>query len=258
MTKTSVALVTLLVTACSSVERDTEARFDLQVTETSSELVLVGLQDGFEIGKVNVHSGRFILEDDGRSVDGRQLQIAVAGDTVRHESEGYAQLTLPLPPVNASDEFNAFLLDPRVRAALARWQIAFDDTEPPATAQPAAEVANPDPERTYQACTYATTPQCGATSCVQRPIYEKILAQCQTGSRQLVCCANTHVGAERKCGLGPANPCGAEGPNGCAVCWTTPWSNNCAATVVGTSAITCSDFDGSFRANGDSLSLSLN
>jgi hypothetical protein len=255
MTKTSVAFVALLVTACSSAERGTEASFDLQVTETSSELDLVGLKDGAELGKVHVQLGRFVLEDDGRAVEGRQMQIAVAGETVRHESEGYAALTLPLPPVNAPDEVNAFLLDPRVRAALARWQIAFDDTEPPATAQP---VAQGDPERSYLTCSYATTPQCGATSCVQRLIYEKINAQCQTGSRQLVCCANTHVGAERKCGLGPSNPCGAEGPNGCAVCWTTPWTSSCLATVVGTSAITCSDFDGSFRANGDSLSLSLN
>lgn len=247
----------------------------LTVEESSSTLSVVGYAaDGTPIAHIDLRTGTFYFDELEREVDGRQLRVEVRGHVVTHESAGQRPLRLPLFHGAEGAELNELLLDPRVRAPLASWQIEINDTRPNPLQAPVASPGNPGTP--YGACGYAPNPGCagnGAYSCVETPILRGISNQmCASGYEQLVCCASTANGgaqtaALRYCGFqleqpggqqlaGSApragavpldslyNPCGTEGPNGCAICWNVQWTNFCTTSTTGQATSGCVDRQG--------------
>ena len=211
---------------------------EFQATESATELRILGLDAQRKpVAQLTLEKGTFTMDlDDGRAVDGRQLDVTVQGKRVRHQSEGSRALTLPLGR-SASTEVGAFLLDPHVAAPLARWGLRFELTshaEPTAATAPTGETpyllycdvgVNVDYEGgspCSRTCTQPPNASCGSTGCVQWP----------DGSvnRQFLCCNTGHVFIDRSCTFpyDPANPCGVAGGAGCAVCLSADYSgNNC-------------------------------
>jgi hypothetical protein len=257
----SIVVTISTMVACSAAPTSplSQGVFELQVNETSNELDMVGLADGAEISRAHIRLGGFISQDDGRYVDGLQMEITVAGETITHESEGFGRLMLPPPHVEGYRAFSEFLSDARVREVFARRQITFESTElmQPLALDP-ADVAAEEP---YEACFPAPTTECGATSCTQHAHFFKYQTECSAAHQQYVCCGNTAKAAQREClytFVGATNPCGTEGPNGCAVCWYHPWSSSCIASTVASQNVSCSDADGTYNITAGLIQISYN
>jgi hypothetical protein len=203
---------------------------DVAVTDTANTREIRGVDAmGATVGVATLRHGHFTMADDGREVDGLQMTVDVEGEVVTHESEGFDKLALPLFRHPRQQNLNVFLADSRVASALASWNVTF---EPPKQPWSDAELADrPSEVGYYFDCVYGPTAQCAATACVGNPQLIYIGGeQCMQGEHQYVCCGATQVAAERYCGYGWAshpNPCGMEGPNGCATCWSAPISSYC-------------------------------
>lgn len=236
-----VMLVAALVSAgCMGSNRVPERQRDgvlplaaVTVQESGSTLELTGITAaGAKVAHLKLFQGPFTMAEDGRAVDGRRLDVDVLGQATHHESEGYRQLQLPFPAARV--ELSEFLLDPRVRAALDRWGLGFDESTIPTLVSGTVAPA----EIAFYGCTYATTDTCNASSCAETVFQGPSDTGCAAhASQQFVCCGNTAKQyAQRFCGYtgtGYANPCGAEGPNGCASCWTGNYNSTCAASSGG-------------------------
>src|SRR5262245_16064903 len=78
--------------------------------ETDEITTVIGRgDDGLEIGRLELVHGRFVLSDnfaegyDNRSVVGRKLTVAVAGQVMQWETEGFSPtLSLPAHPPSQS------------------------------------------------------------------------------------------------------------------------------------------------------------
>jgi hypothetical protein len=252
------AIASLSLTAACA--RPDEA-MTLHVTETRTELAIVGVdRAGGELARLSVRTGRIVLEDDGRIVDGRELDVVVDGETVRHQSERSQPVELPLIPDAGNPRFNAFLLDRRVREALARWEIGIDDRRAPI---PTNESILPS-ETSYESCNWYPTCQAamtGTLNCAQRNRIENDSSGFCTAilSEQMVCCQGAQQTAnQRQCGYGAAglsNPCGPEGSAGCALCWSVPWTSYCNATSGGAAWSYC--WEGGERLGLESTTISI-
>jgi hypothetical protein len=218
---------------CASDRTRSEATLelsDVSVTRTGNTLEVRGVGAmGATVAVATLQHGHFTMQDDGREVDGLQMQVDVEGEVVTHESEGFGKLELPLFRHPRQQHLNAFLSDGRVASALASWNVTF---EPPKAQWTDAELAERPSEVAFLTdCRFAPTTQCAASACAGNPQQIYIGGeQCVEAEHQYVCCGGTQVGAERACGYGwynHANPCGMEGPGGCAVCWSAAFSSYC-------------------------------
>jgi hypothetical protein len=223
-----------IVSACSGGTATTSRLgiAKVSVTESSDRLQLDALDaNGAPIGRLVLTRGTFRMEDDGRLVTGRRMTLDVLGKQAVHESEGYRGLQLPAFTQPDQQVFNDLLGHPEVRVPLERWGVMVEKPRIASVVPPAAV------EQPARGCAYATTASCNASSCaehdVQRPSWDG-KSPCDTAQEQMVCCNNAaHSTAIRKCDFGTENPCGNEGPNGCAVCWQSSWSTWCSATTNG-------------------------
>lgn len=241
--KTWLVMATILAGACARRSGD---ELTVRIAETEHELTIIGTgPDGAERGKVHLRTGPFDMQEDGRHVDGRQMDVVVMGQTLRHESEGYHRLSLPFQAAPSLGEVNDFLRDPAVRRALDRWGVGFDDStlpEPGAIAEP----ITPSSEVAYSACSF--TRPCGDSNpCVQSWSWKKVGSYCHPVAEQRVCCGGaTGYAGQRRCGytqegIGSYNPCGTEGPNGCAPCWTSV-PGSCSVWESGVTQKSCQEF----------------
>lgn len=180
---------------------------EFRVSETTTELHIGGLDlAGVEVAKLTLTAG----------ATGRSLSVDVRGQKAFHESRGFAPLRLP--PLSRKDrsDLNAFLLDSHVSSALEKWGIAVGQ-------RPKLQAADDQSHK----CTFAENVTAMGTSCCEMPI--------AGGVEELVCIGDreNYGFVDRICTKpnDPNNPCGATGPNGCAVCWMASRSNHCFTAV---------------------------
>ena len=199
---------------------------EFQVTETATALTIVGLDaQRTTVGELNLTLGAFV-DDDYLPQEGRTFTVNVQGKSATHKSAGYPQLELPLVKSGYGDGINAFLQDPNVAPVLGKWGITFK--------APQSVPSAPSGERAYSGgvCTYNFSASCGApSSCCEGP-------QEGESGNEYVCCPNSVTIVDRLCtgipikfgGSAPnTNSCGSVGPQGCAVCWSSPYTTSCDA-----------------------------
>lgn len=226
--------VCALAAACSAPEDRSDGEqasgiARVEVVETGTALEISGLGPTEEVvAHVTLVVGPFVMAEDGRSVDGRQMSVDVMGKQFGHESEGRKRLSLPLFGAQAP-EVDEFLADPRVAPVLERWDVTFTES-PPVLEAGEAPVAD---EAGYNYCSPQPNPGgCPSANCEQgNPMYT--WSTCDGGSVQAICCGN-HTNLKRACFFGWSNPCGTEGAGGCAVCWTGGWNNGCQPYIYQT------------------------
>jgi hypothetical protein len=175
------------------------------------------------VGDIDLKRGSFFLADENRSVDGLQMKVTVLGKTTTHESEGYQVRHLPALPGDDHAAFNQFLAFPEVNAALAKFDVSFKNQLPRVV-----EAAKPAVEKPYWACNYSWP--VGVTSCSEGYEWSNYGLDCVTDNPETGCGTN-YVAYWRKCGVGYDNPCGNEGPGGCARCWSEPYSSTCSTSA---------------------------
>jgi hypothetical protein len=195
---------------------------EVQVTTSSVAITIHGLDArGVRVASARATRGTFTMQEDGRTVDGRRLELDVLGQRATHESEGYRRLELPLFEEDRDAALSDFLRDPRVSIALASWDITFGDGADHRQGEPPSEIAFDN------FCgLYPPTSGCAATSCSETQARVGV-GSCELGYNQYVCCSSIASRVRRFCGVGGVNPCGTEGPGGCAVCWTQPDGGSC-------------------------------
>jgi hypothetical protein len=270
-------LILAIVTVAGCTTQASEADFNnsigvkhLTVEESASTLAIAGYTNsGDLIARIDLRTGTFYFNEFEREVEGRQLRVEVRGRVATHESAGQSALRLPLFTGPDGTERNELLLDPRVRTLLSNWQIEINDTRPnPLLVAPPPNGSG----MPYRSCAFTPTPDCtgnGAYSCAEADkIYGDEFQGCHFGVEQNVCCASAANGGVapaasaasiRVCGMGNRNPCGLEGPRGCAVCWSTTWSTSCTVSTVGQTQSLCTDPSSGnlFVAATDLLSFSI-
>ena len=270
-------LILAIVTVAGCTTQASETDFNspigvkhLSVEESASTLAITGYAaNGDQIARIDLRTGTFYFSELGREAEGRQLRVEVRGRVATHESAGQGALRLPLFTGPDGAERNELLLDPRVRTLLSDWQIEINDTRPNPL------LVTPPPNNSsipYRSCAFTPTTDCtgnGAYSCAEADkIYVDEFQGCHFGVEQNVCCASAanggkspaaSVAAIRICGMGNRNPCGLEGPLGCAVCWSTTWSTSCTVSTVGQTTSSCTDpaSGGLFVAGTDILNFSI-
>ena len=216
----------VLVGACVSPNTSTEdptvgndalgvAQF--QTTESDNELVIKGLDHlGKVVAEYRIYEGMVELQEEesfGQTVEGRRLEMTVAGRKYVRASEG-------TEPVNLAfwrDDSDSFVSDPYVSQVLARWGITY---------QPVVDHlgAHPDDEAAYfQWCSTGST-GCNAemiTSCSnfwsEDEYHPEGFYRCQSNP-------NNHW--RNFCGYSylEQTPCGPAGPQGCGSCGS--WYND--------------------------------
>jgi hypothetical protein len=232
------------------------------VDDTGPVLAITGYSTaGDPIAHVDLRVGTFYSEELDREVLGRELRVEVRGQVATHQSAGLRALRLPLFRGPGGDDLDALLLDPRVRPVLAARQITLKDTRP----NPLLAAAPASDGVPYSACSFPPTAQCqgnGAYTCVESWRYHDTdrTDDCFTGADQDVCCASaanggTQMAAVRMCGMSVANECGAEGPNGCAVCWNAPYRTVCTTSIRARVVSRCSDAFGDWQVATNVLSM---
>lgn len=205
---------------------------ELSIEETATQLSIAGLDDqGQTIASLDLVLGRFTMTvDDRGEVDGRRMDITVAARTTKHESEGYASLTLPFP---RDVELGVFLVDPAVASVLSRWGIAVEARPAGLELQPVEQVGEGETPYAYDC--YDSMLQriySGGSGCVESSYggcssYFHYRYDGSTGPREFRCCSTTFN--DRACtesGVSGWTPCGTAGNGGCAVCWSTPLSSS--------------------------------
>lgn len=249
-------VLTLAAAGCSGGAETTREQTAYDVRESANQLSIVGRDgQGAEVATLELIVGRFTMQDDGRVVDGRQLHVRANGKEAVHESEGMRPLNLPVGHSTDSTAIDQFLLEPVVKAALSRWQVQLT-VQAPSAQRPRASAGT---EKPLFGCSYAASSSCGVTSCAEDPHFDAADTTCTVRTQEYVCCGGSRTAVERFCGMGSANPCGAEGPNGCAVCWAASFSNSCDATSDATTYQTWCDTGSSFLyATGNYTSISYN
>jgi hypothetical protein len=157
---------------------------------------------------------------------GKRLTVEAHGRQATHESKGQAPLHLPIVSRREMADLNAFLLDARVSSVLKRWGITVRPQAKPRTA-----------DTPSHACTFAESLSAMGTSCCEMP------AAIPGVVEQYVCTGDkeTYGFVDRICTkpMDANNPCGAAGPNGCAVCWTALYSNSCRTAADPNDANRC-------------------
>ena len=226
----------LFASACGSSAPPTNGPLGInsyEVTESATELRIVGLADGVAKAQALLELGTFQIPDDGRTAAGRRLTVSAGGPAVEHVSEGTPQLKLPMP-VMASPAVRAFLAAPEVSSPLARWGVNFDSANlnqaPPQLQQSSDEIAYGGCHATSSGssypyggcgtCTHGFSASCGESSC----------GQFTAGSgedHEFVACDGTALLIERSCTTYPGtSDCGTNGPaGGCAVCWSQSYGD---------------------------------
>jgi len=231
MNKGLIALA--FVTAACNTDPPDETGFAFQTTETATRIEITAF-DGIELrGQVVLEKDRFeIPEMDGFITDGRRLTVKLGELQVTHVSAGFPDLHLPLLS-GGTQGLNVLLTASEVVAPLARWGVHFSSetlTGPTGSTAPAEPESQETPYETClvihsgtsspftgcQACTYATTSECGVPTCRQFP-------GAGGEAQQFVACGNKTEIAQRACTtpMGMTS-CGPAGPKGCAVCWRVP------------------------------------
>jgi len=226
----SALLIGLIGIGCStqSPEPTAEARAlgidHYTVKRAPTSLVIEGLDDtGVVIGRATLTIGRFTMQEDGDVVDGRQLDIDVAGKFTHHESRGFGQLSLPLAA--REPEIRTFLLDPIVASPLSDAGVGFNVTGQPVAARPAETpydlncsdpywltATTSEPYANSGGCTYGSN--CASNSCGQ---FDKGGGE----YGEFVCCFSNGTAVERACtSPDSSSGCGGTGAQGCAPCWT--------------------------------------
>ena len=257
-------MLTLAAAACSSGAPSTSGQATYDVKESASQLAITGRDpQGAEVATLVLTVGRFTMQDDGRVVDGRQLRVRANGQEAVHESEGMQPIRLPVTDGAVTDGagINQFLLEPVVKAALERWQVSLT-LEAPSAQAPSAQASRTSPatEAPLYACTYGASALCGMSSCAEDHVIDLAATGCTVQTREYVCCGASKTAVYRWCGLGSANPCGVEGPLGCAVCWSYSWTTSCSAYGSGTYYYdSCDPGVGQFvYANGEVINMTYN
>ena len=203
---------------------------EFQTTETATRLEIVGLDaQNARVAKITLERGYVVIASDDLQGDGRTLAVEIHGRSATHQSVGTDPLTLPV--VAPGSEIDAFLRDAHVAPALLRWGVGFEPSTAPTTATPA--VSLPSGESAYAACggsayivyddspyglgggcTYTPAGSCGSTSCTQYATTGGVVGQ-------FICCGTQQQLINRLCSGTGHDSCGTEGPNGCAVCWSS-------------------------------------
>lgn len=114
------------------------ARFEVDETPTQTTLTALDA-NGAEVGHVAIVHGTFVpmpeFADDFSTptVDGRSLDVEIAGERTRWQDAGYEPvMSLPaIPAIHA--KLGQFLEDPHVVDVLAKWQIGFESFRPAAS-----------------------------------------------------------------------------------------------------------------------------
>src|SRR5687767_10449894 len=110
MSHSSKLIGMLIVVAACSTTPEPEGSLgiaNVEITETARTLSISGTNAaGEHVASLELSLGRFVMQDDGRPVDGRQIAIDVLGEDIKHESEGMRSIHLPL--FGASSPFDAF------------------------------------------------------------------------------------------------------------------------------------------------------
>ena len=177
---------------------------EFRIDQTPSELRIVGLDSG----KAPV--GTLRLKVNGLR---RELRVEVGGRKAWHKSQGQASLHLPLLSRGSMADVNAFLRDSGVSSALQEWGITVGPLPGPGAA-----------DQPSHACTFAESLSAMGTSCCEMP------APGASGVEEFVCGGYwDKIFIDRICTKpsDPDNPCGATGPNGCSICWTASYTNDC-------------------------------
>jgi hypothetical protein len=224
-------VLALCVAACNTESAaPAESGFAFHITETGTRLEITAVDAAELRGEVVLENGRFeIPEMDGVTADGRRLTVKLGELSVEHVSAGYPDLHLPLLSGGAQG-LNSLLTAPEVAEPLARRGVWFSTemlTGPTGVVPPALSGAEETPYTCTVVnsgtsspftgcgpCTYATTPECSASSCNQFP-------GAGGEAQQFVVCQRSRVIAQRACTTPMGNTsCGQAGPNGCRPCWT--------------------------------------
>ena len=163
--KSNIGLVFMMgaLAACSQGKTNSNSlgvtSVEVQETKTQLDIAAYDARHAL-VGKVSIALGRFASLEDDSEIDGRKLFVEVQGKQLEHVSDGQSAVRLPRPEGEPAE----LLALPEVKTALARWNVAIDESfretfEPAGGAAP-GEVAT-------HACSYAPSAACGATSCQQ-------------------------------------------------------------------------------------------
>jgi hypothetical protein len=175
----------------------------------------------------------FLADPDrfGERVSGRRMTVRVLGETTIHESEGSQQLLLPIR--QRQPTIQAFLLDPHVTAMLARHGIEFDATIADVDLAGVGEVGYTCGDDYYPSTTSLVRGS-GYLGCAGDSAVFTLSGSSYDWEYR--CCTTSPMGkvaAQRSCGGGSSSQCGVNGPNGCAPCWSNPWSTSCTIYIDG-------------------------
>lgn len=237
---------------------------EFRVSETDTSLVIAGLDEQKNlVAQLEVKRGRFEMSPesaDGRvgkatNVEGRQIDIECRGIKLHHESQGYAHLHLPLPPLREYASMKTFVADPHVASVLESRGVSFR-VRPNGAGLAATEV----PYDSKETCNGYTSHHLGrGGNCLQ---YTGDVPNgwdtngCNVQGVRTVMCSDTsiedptytsgfytslyqccdytdaHTGisaAEKTCIPEAAgiSPCGVTGPFGCAECWHVSNTTSC-------------------------------
>jgi hypothetical protein len=238
---------------------------EFRVSETDTSLVITGLDAQKNlVAQLEVKRGRFAMSPEyaeGRvgeatNVDGRQIDIECRGIKLHHESQGYAHLQLPLPPLREYSPMKTFVADPQVASVLESRGVSFR-ARPNRASLAATEV--PHDFREY--CSGYTSHHLGlGGNCLQYSGDEPngwSTNSCNTEGVRTVMCSDTSIedpnytsgfytslyqccdytdigttgvsAAEKTCipEAGGISPCGVTGPFGCAECWHVNNTTSC-------------------------------
>jgi hypothetical protein len=219
------------VSAPSPVLRDRGVS-QIDFVEADKRLVILARdQGGTILASLELTTGPFYMADDNRgNVDGRRLSVTAFGKTTTHESEGYHPLNLPFPHEAL---VGAFLIDPVVAAKLSNWGIRIDPNSVPAGDQLAPkegasyivfnDCASPAAFSTRYSSAYSSSCSFSSYGGCDTHVRQKKFPRSGGEWGEYRCCVDLLTFAERACTtpMGMTS-CGGAGPNGCAVCWSSP------------------------------------
>lgn len=235
---------------------ENDEQIELRIQESTDAISIVGLdRNGNQVARVQFHHGTVVMaDDDGRVVDGLQIDATVYGLDWHHDSEGRGIRHLRLMPMAELQRLNDFMVDPRVQAVAARWQIDF--VAPAKRTLPVNDVPE---EKAFRGCSHSAGPSCGeysatGASCGEYDVNVDYY-NCVYAVQELRCCAGSGTRTYRICGAGWQNPCGPEGPNGCAVCGSGSYGSSCQVITAGSAFSDCYP-DGNHGIWTDSLYFS--
>jgi hypothetical protein len=233
------AALLILAAGCSSgrndvypVEQNAAGITSVTIERHDGQTVVSGIDAaGVTIATASLHVGtvHYSLDEGTTYQDGygRDLFIQVADEpSFEHVSPGTPALDLPAPPLAKT---SAFLAIPAVghafdgvtfRTAPASGVLTDGEGAYGSAGPSFSNFGNSCP-----ACAFNRNAACGTNTCAR-------FFQNGQVEDEYVCCAGTSAALHRYCSGNPGgtNSCGPVGPQGCAVCWTSPWTSSCTAS----------------------------